>query len=85
VHFLEALAAVGFGGLHEVALAAEQLVAVEARKVGHVPAAALGLGALVAENDLVAGGTARFVLLGVVAAAVHPPLSAIVEVDEIDE
>jgi len=42
-YLFEALTAVGLLALHEVALSAEQLIAVEARKVGHVPAATLRL------------------------------------------
>lgn len=37
---------------HDVPLAAQQLVALEACKVLHVPRAALGLGALVSQNNL---------------------------------
>ena len=85
VHLFETLAAVGLGSLHEITLTTKKLVAVEASEVGHVPAAALGLGALVAENDLVAGGTARLVQLGVVATTVDLGVDAVVEVDEVYE
>lgn len=37
---------------HDVPLAAQLLVALEARKMFHVPRAALGLGALVGQNNL---------------------------------
>ena len=85
VHALEAGAAVGQRLLHEVALAAEQRAAVGAREVAHVPAAALGLGALVREDDLVAGRAARLERLGVVAAAVDVAIRSVVKVDEVDE
>ena len=70
-YLFEALTAVGLLALHEVALSAEQLIAVEARKVGHVPAATLRLRALVRKDDLVAGGTPRLVELRVVTTTVH--------------
>jgi len=85
VDLFEALAAVGLRGLHEVALSAEELVAVEAGEVCHVPGATLGLGALVAEDDLVAGRAAGLEELGVVTAAVDLGVVEVVEVDEVDE
>ncbi|RNA02939.1 hypothetical protein BpHYR1_002287 [Brachionus plicatilis] len=81
VHFFEAGAAVGLARFHEVALAAEQLVAVEAGKVGDVPRASLGLGALVREDYFVAGGTPRLKELGVVPAAVDVVVGCVVKVD----
>ncbi len=52
VYFFEAFAAVGARGFHEVALAAEKLVAVEACKVRHVPATTFRFCAFVGENHL---------------------------------
>lgn len=58
-------------------------IALEASKVAHVPRSALRLGALVGEDDLVAGAASRLEGLGVVAAAVKPAVPP--EVDKIDQ
>jgi len=52
VERLEAVAAVRLAVLHDVALAAEGGLALVATEVPHVPVPALGLGALVSEDDL---------------------------------
>ena len=51
-HTVEAAEAVGPALPHDVALAPEEVVALEAGEVLHVPGPALGLCALVRENDL---------------------------------
>lgn len=85
VYFLETLATVRFGRFHKVALAAEQLVAVVAGKVGDVPAAAFGLRALVREYDLVTSRASRLKQLGVMSATIDVRVVGIVKVDQIDE
>lgn len=49
---LEAVATVGPSFLHDVALAAQHGLALEAAKVFHVPVPPLGFGALVGKDDL---------------------------------
>lgn len=56
-------------------------IALEASKVAHVPRSTLGLGALIGEDDLVAGAAARLEGFGVVAAAVEPAVPP--KVDEV--
>ena len=68
---------------HDVALATKDAVALETRKMAHMPRSTLGLGALVGQNELVAGGTARLERLGVVSAAVKAPVA--VKVDQVNE
>lgn len=46
------MATVGPSLLHDVALAAQHCLALEAAKVFHVPVPPLGFGALVGEDDL---------------------------------
>lgn len=58
-------------------------IALEASKVAHVPRSAFRLGALIGEDDLVAGAASRLQGLGVVAAAVEPAVPP--EVDQIDQ
>lgn len=52
VERLEAGAAVGPSLLHDVALAPQHGLALEAAEVLHVPVATLGLGALIRKDDL---------------------------------
>ena len=85
VNLLETLAAVRARRFHEVALAAEQLVAVEAGKVSHVPGTTFGLGALIREDYLVTGGAPRLEQLGMVASAVNLRVSSVKKVDQVDE
>ena len=85
VNLLETLATVGLGRLHEVALTTQQLVAVEAGEVGHVPGATLSLRTLVGEDDLVAGRTPRLVELGVVTTTVDLAVGGVMKIDEIDQ
>lgn len=52
---LEAVATVGPSLLHDVALAAQHRLTLEAAEVFHVPVPPLGFGALVGEDDLEMG------------------------------
>lgn len=52
---LKAVATVGPSLLHDVALAAQHRLALEAAKVFHVPVPPLGFGAFVSEDDLEMG------------------------------
>ena len=45
---------------HDVSLSPELEITLETRKVLHVPRSALGLGALVGEDDLKVGGVSAF-------------------------
>lgn len=58
-------------------------IALETGEVTHMPRSALGLGALVGEDDLVAGAAPGLEGLGVVAAAVEPAVPP--EVDKVDQ
>jgi hypothetical protein len=51
-HVVEAAETVRLALSHDVALAAELLIAVEACKVLHVPRTTLGLGALIGQDNL---------------------------------
>lgn len=68
---LEARATVRPRLLDEVALAAQQLAAVGAREMRHVPRAALRFRTLVREDELVARRTPRLHQLGVVSSTIH--------------
>jgi hypothetical protein len=85
VHLLEAFAAVGPTGLHEVALTAEQLITIETGEVAHVPAAPLRLRALIGEYHLVTGRTPRLVQLGMMTATVDLRIARVKEIDQIDQ
>lgn len=58
-------------------------VALETSEVAHMPRSTLGLGALVGEDDLVAGAATRLEGLGVVTAAVEPAVPP--KVDQIHQ
>ena len=85
MNFFKTFAAVRLGGLHKVALPAEQFIAVETGEMVHVPAAALRLGALIREYDLVTSGTTGFEQLGMVAPAINLGVVAVKKVDEIHQ
>lgn len=68
---------------HDVALAAQLLVTFVAAEVFHVPRQALGLGALVGENDLVARAAARLQAFGVMPTAEQS--SFLQKVDQVDK
>jgi len=85
VYLLKAFAAVGPRGLHKIPLAAQQLVAVKAGKVSHVPRATLGLGTLVREYNLVTRRTPRLVQFGVVTTTVDFRIGRIKKVNKINE
>lgn len=58
-------------------------IALETSKVPHMPRSAFRLGALIGEDDLVAGATSRLQGLGVMAAAIESAIPP--EVDQIDQ
>lgn len=64
VQRLEAVTTVGPPLLHDVALAAQHRLALEAAEVFHVPVPALGFGTLVCEDDLRMGSHTRSVISG---------------------
>lgn len=83
VERLKAGAAVWSSFLHDVPLAAQYCLALEAAEVLHVPVPALCLGALISKDDLVTGRAPRLQSLGVVPAAVD--LAILVEVDKVHQ
>ena len=85
VYLLKAFAAVGPRGLHKIPLTAQQLIAVKAGKVSHVPRATLGLGTLIREYNLVTRGTPWLVEFGVVTTTVDFRIGRIKKVNKINE
>lgn len=82
-HGVEAVEAEGPPIPHDVPLAPQLAVALEAGEVLHVPRPSFGLRALVGEDDLVTGGAAWLEALRVVPPAVE--MGVLPEVDEVDQ
>jgi hypothetical protein len=85
VYLLKTFATIGPSGFHKISLTAEQLIAVKAGKVSHVPRATLGFGALIREYNLVTCGTPWLVEFGVVTTTVDFCIGRIKKINKINE